>query len=331
MQLRNINRDYLITVDTKDATIKTPKDMSFCITDIKTSNIFCQLVVNESDSKYVRKNTPVENASDYRVLLRVIKPNNEPKEISFELIEELEDEAFFMVDLPDDFKDYIETYKCELFVDCMVNDELERITTASFTYEVTPSIMNDLDEIIEGDPDYPLVDEILEQLETIDPSQFATKEYVDESIANIEVSGGPGGECNITVIGGNEETLVLAPSHIMDIWSEKHRTVLLKNVKIGNDIYNNELVLIYQTPTESWGEYLHVHTVNGAHLVYRSNLDDDPDWPFYPYTTKATFATESYVNEAIANNVPEVDLSAYATKEELSNALGDIESLLGGI
>ena len=43
-------------------------------------------------------------------------------------------------------------------------------------------------------------------------------------------------------------------------------------------------------------------------------------------------ATESYVDNAINNiEIPEVNLTDYATKEELNNALGDIETLLGEI
>ena len=282
----NINRDYLIKVDRKSGSVDIPSAMSFCITDIKTSNIFCQLVTNESSSELVKKYSPVENAENYEILLRVIKANNEPKELQFTLVDELD--AFFMVDLTEDLKDYVGKYKCELFVDCMVNGELERITTSAFTYSVRDSIMNSLDEVIEGDPDYPLVDEILSKLEGIDTDGLATEEYVNEAIANI-----PGGECNIEVIGGNEEILVLAPIHIMDIWDENHRTVLLKNVKIGNDIYDNDIVLIYQTPTESWGEYLHVHTVNGEHITYRSNLDDDPEFRFDPASSKDTFVSSS--------------------------------------
>ena len=124
---------------------------------------------------------------------------------------------------------------------------------------------------------------------------YAEKSYVDEALSNIDIPE------SIPVVGGNEETLVLAPIHIMDIWSDKHTTVLLKNVKIGNDIYENEVVLIYQTPTEyTWGEYLHVHTVNGEHITYRSNIDDDPEWRFDPASSKVTFATESYVDGKIS-------------------------------
>lgn len=188
----NLNKDYIITVDVKSATVSTPNKMSFYITDIKTANIFAQLVINESNSDLIKAYAPIENAQDYKIKLRVIKPNNEFKEIDFSLLNELE--AFFMVDLTEDFKDIIGAYKCELFVDCIVNNELERITTASFRYVVKPSIYNNLDEVIEADPDYPLVDRILEQLETVDLSNYATNESVDAKLEVIELTPGPKGD-----------------------------------------------------------------------------------------------------------------------------------------
>lgn len=187
----NLNKDYIITVDVKSATVATPNKMSFYITDIKTANIFAQLVINDSNSELIKKYAPIENAKDYKIKLRVIKPNNEFKETEFSLLNELE--AFFMVDLTEDFKDIIGTYKCELFVDCIVNSELERITTASFRYAVKPSIANNLDEVIEADPDYPLVDRILEQLEAVDLSNYATNESVDAKLEVIELTPGPQG------------------------------------------------------------------------------------------------------------------------------------------
>lgn len=187
----NLNKDYLVIVDVKSATVATPNKMSFYITDIKTANIFAQLVINDSNSELIKKYAPIENAQDYKIKLRVIKPNNEFKEIEFSLLNQLE--AFFMVDLTEDFKDIIGTYKCELFVDCIVNSELERITTASFRYAVKPSIANNLDEVIEADPDYPLVDRILEQLENVDLTKYATNESVDAKLEVIELTPGPQG------------------------------------------------------------------------------------------------------------------------------------------
>ena len=188
--LRNINKDYLIQIDVKTATVNVPGNMSFFITDIKTCNIFAQLVINESNT-LVKKYAPIENAEDFNITLRIIKPNGEPKEIDFTILDE--PDAFFYVDLTDEYKDYIGEYRCELFVDCLVNDELERMTTREFTYEILPSIYNNLDGSIEKDPDYPLVDRILEQLEAVDLTKYATNESVDAKLEVIELTPGPQG------------------------------------------------------------------------------------------------------------------------------------------
>lgn len=190
--LRNINKDYLIQIDVKAATVNVPGDMSFFITDIKTCNIFAQLVINESKSDLVKKYAPIEEAANYKLTLRIIKPNGEPKEIDFAILNE--SDAFFYVDLTDEYKDHIGEYRCELFVDCLVNNELERMTTREFTYEILPSIYNDLDGVIEKDPDYPLVDRILEQLEAVDLSNYATNESVDAKLEVIELTPGPKGD-----------------------------------------------------------------------------------------------------------------------------------------
>ena len=186
----NLNKDYIITVDVKNATVSTPSNMSFYITDVKTSNIFAQLVINESKSELIKKYAPVENAEDFEITLRVIKPNNQAISIDFTLLNQLE--AFFMVDLADEYRDYIGTYQCELFVDSKVNGELERITTSSFTYEVLPSIVNNLDEVVESYPDYPLIEDMLVRMRELtaaaEESVTNTNTKVNECIANTNSS-----------------------------------------------------------------------------------------------------------------------------------------------
>lgn len=169
--MANLNKENIITVDVKNATVSTQGNMTFYITDERTCNIYCQLVVNASKSALITKYHSVDNAEDFTVTLRLIKPNNEPKELDFILLDKAD--AFFYIDLEEEYKDCIGTYKCELFVDTTINGELERVTTSSFTYKVNGSIMNDLDEVIGGGPDYPLV------------KTLATRVYVDDSITNI--------------------------------------------------------------------------------------------------------------------------------------------------
>ena len=180
--MANLNKENIITVDVKNATVKTEGSMSFYVTDVKTCNIYCQLVINESKSTLVKNYAPIENAKDYSITLRLIKPNNEPKELEFSMLDETN--AFFYVDLTDEYKDHAGTYKCELFVDCItktedkegnvLKEELERITTSSFTYTVHKSIWSDLDGILNGgNPGQALIEKL------------ATVVYVDDSIKAI--------------------------------------------------------------------------------------------------------------------------------------------------
>lgn len=175
--MKNINRDYIVTVNAKTSTLSA-NAMSFYITDILTSNIFFQLIFNESGNALINSYAPNENTDNYRLTLRVVKPNNEPKELDVVLLDQ--GTNFFIADLTADFIDILGTYECELFIDTEVNGRAERSTTNSFTYVVKPSIFNNLDDIIESDPDYPLVDNL------------ATKEYVDQVVSGgIDLSGYP--------------------------------------------------------------------------------------------------------------------------------------------
>ena len=175
--MKNINRDYIVTVNAKTSTLSA-NAMSFYITDILTSNIFFQLTFNESGNTLINSYAPNENTDNYRLTLRVVKPNNEPKELDVVLLDQ--GTNFFIADLTADFIDILGTYECELFIDTEVNGRAERSTTNSFTYVVKPSVFNNLDDIIEGDPDYPLVDSL------------ATKEYVDQVVSGgIDLSGYP--------------------------------------------------------------------------------------------------------------------------------------------
>ena len=175
---KNVNRDYLVKVNVKTAEIETPKDdMIFYVTDIWTSNIFFQLDFGKGNSLTDLHN---ENASDYDLTLRVVKPNKEHKELKASLLSQ--DSNFFVADLKPDFTDYIGICECELFIETTINGRKETNTTDPFEYIVEGSVFSALDEVIEGRPDYPLVDTL------------ATKEYVDAAVA----AGGGGGSVDLT-------------------------------------------------------------------------------------------------------------------------------------
>lgn len=195
--MKNVNRDYLVKVNVKTAEIETPKDdMIFYVTDIWTSNIFFQLDFGKGNSLTDLHN---ENASDYDLTLRVVKPNKEHKEIKASLLSQ--DSNFFVADLKPDFTDYIGICECELFIETTINGRKETNTTDPFEYIVEGSVFSGLDEVIEGRPDYPPL-----------ADKLATKEYVDAAVAagggggNIDLSGYVTTEAMNTALSGKSNT-----------------------------------------------------------------------------------------------------------------------------
>ena len=144
--MKNINRDYLVKVDVRTAKLTpAPKELKFFMTDVWTSNIFFELEPKESISDLIN-NAPYENAPSYSLTLRVVKPNGEPKTID---AIRLENHSFFVADLTVDFVDIPGIYKCEVFIDAVIDGRLERNTTEPFEYKVEPSIFYNLDDIID--------------------------------------------------------------------------------------------------------------------------------------------------------------------------------------
>lgn len=162
--MKNINRDYLVTVQAKTAKISAPIGMKFFMTDVRTSNIFFLLEFNDvnydpkdktvsSMLDLIDKHAYKESADDYTLTLRVVKPNNEPKTIEVKRLDK--DSNFFYVDLiAEEHIDIPGIYQCELFVDTEVLAEddvlyIERSTSDSFTYEVRRSVFHNLDEVVD--------------------------------------------------------------------------------------------------------------------------------------------------------------------------------------
>ena len=158
--MKNINRDYLVTVDVKTAKMTpAPKDMKFFTTDVLTSNIFFRLEgletfidastddkideeVNDSINDHFKENTDL-----YTLTLRVVKPNNEPKTIPVVRLDQ--GTNIYIADLTVDFVDIPGIYECELFIDTTINERQERSTTDPFEYEVKKSIFYNLDDIVD--------------------------------------------------------------------------------------------------------------------------------------------------------------------------------------
>ena len=168
--MSNINRDYLCILDVKTGAINAPK-MYFYNTDRSTSNIYVQLVVKET----IVSATPIENATDFVIEAKIVKPNGFVKEMTGQLVNE--SDAIYEFDLPEDFTDLTGINQVEFWVRARVSDREERITSASTKYTVKGSILNSIDDDIEDDNDYPIFLALMERVERLD------KEVTEVSLA----------------------------------------------------------------------------------------------------------------------------------------------------
>lgn len=163
--ITNLNRDYLIKINVKEATIDVPK-MTFWNTDKKTSNMFVQLVINMSTNELISNYVTVQNATDYKITLNVIKPKtNQYRTIEATLLNE--EKALFEIDLPDEFTDQVGDYSFEFEVSSKVDSNDESITTSNGIYKVNGSILTNLNEETSSSPDLPILKQLIEQVKSL--------------------------------------------------------------------------------------------------------------------------------------------------------------------
>ena len=158
--MSNTNRDYAIVYDIKNSSLVLSRPLVFYITDKNTSNIFIRLVTKTNIGDGVDQYTDIENASNYILIMRVIKPNDEVTSIR---ATQREAESIFEFDLTENFKDIPGIYICELIISTIVNSRQELITSDLFSYEVKRSILSRIDEIIEHEDT--TVEKLLNDLE----------------------------------------------------------------------------------------------------------------------------------------------------------------------
>ena len=182
---KNVNRDYLVKVDIKSVEAIPPReDLRFYMTDVWTSNIFFQLVFEDSGNSLINSYAPVENAESYSITLRVVKPNN--KTATIDAVPLSQGSSFFVADLTSDFIDVPGICKCELFIDTNINGRLERYTTNMFEYEVKYSIFYDLEELL-GRSEYISIENVVtkDYMEAFIRGNFTLDGYVtDEELSS---------------------------------------------------------------------------------------------------------------------------------------------------
>lgn len=172
--MSNANRDYAIVYDIKNSSLVLSRPLIFYITDKNTSNIFVRLVTRISIGDGIDQYTDIENATNYALTMRVIKPNNEIKSIQ---ATQHEPESIFQFDLTEDFKDIPGKYICELTISTIVSGRQELATSDPFNYEVKRSILSNVSEIIETEDT--TVEKLLNDLD-------AAKVEFSSQVRNIE-------------------------------------------------------------------------------------------------------------------------------------------------
>ena len=189
--MSNANRDYAIVYDIKNSSLVLSRPLVFYITDKNTSNIIVRLVTRVSVGNGIDQYTNIEEASNYVLTMRVIKPNNEVKSIE---ATQHETESIFQFDLTEDFKDIAGKYICELTISTIVNGRQELITSDPFNYEVKRSILSNVGEIIETEDT--TVEKLLNDLDAT-KAEFGSQikknvKDIHSRIDNIVASAGDG-------------------------------------------------------------------------------------------------------------------------------------------
>ena len=179
-------------IDVKSSSV-TGGGFSFYITDKNTSNFFVKLGINMSTNPLINRYVVLENASDYELILKCRKPNGELISVEGQLMNE--QNALYQFNLTQEQKDIVGVYLCEYWIKSKVNEEEEITTTESFEFTVYPSILNSFDNVVEDPEQYPLLQEIYDEIEEIrngnieiDLEDYARKEYVDEAIESVDVT-----------------------------------------------------------------------------------------------------------------------------------------------
>ena len=187
------SRNYNISLDMSSGSVYCYDELYFCITDIGVNNILCQ-VVSSVSSAYNASVLPIANAANVRLRLRVLKP----KTLTYRTIEGVlvnASEAIFEFNLPAESTDQIGKYEAEIIV-CSVDNSgnvISEYTSDVFIYNVNESILNQYDEEILADPDYPVLTELIRDVQNIEVNiEDLVNQYIENNKDALSVKGDQG-------------------------------------------------------------------------------------------------------------------------------------------
>lgn len=272
----NINRDYLIKLNVKTSTYQAP-NIYFYNTDVATSNIYVQLIVHET----LLDVTPIEQASNYRIKVNIIKPNNVVKTLYGTLVNE--EDSIFEFNLPEDCTNLSGTYHLEFMVICDVDNYFEERTTSfPATYEVRKSILTGLVAEIVDSEDITTLEDMLTKLANKfdDVKVDKDKTTRDKVVVNFYSDG-----AIVKTIELNSTS-----SEIVKVNTIEERDALdSSNLRLGDFCYVIEDVneiYIYYYSTNGWASMKPKHPVEISNTaptnkqalwIDTSNMNTNPD------------------------------------------------------
>lgn len=302
--ITNLNRDYLIKINVKEATIDVPK-MTFWNTDKKTSNMFVQLVINMSENELIKNYATIENATDYKIVLNVIKPKtNQYRTFEAKLLNE--EKALFEIDLTSEFIDQVGNYNFEFEVSSKVENNDESITTSSSTYEVKGSILTNLNQEISSSPDLPILKQLIEQVKSLQGGDLTG--YQKKSDNSLETT-------SKEVVGAINEV----NSQFKDIANELDKIVIT-----GGGLSTTEKNLILTLFKNATYSVDMSNTVNTLETLFNGGSTDNDTYTI----------TNNLTNVSTSNTVASINKGSSYTAILTPNegyTLGTIVVTMGGI
>ena len=272
----NINRDYLIKLNVKTSSYQAP-NIYFYNTDKATSNIYVQLIVHET----LLDVTPIEQASNYRIKVNIIKPNNVVKTLYGTLVNE--ENSIFEFNLPEDCTNLSGTYHLEFMVICDVDNYFEERTTSfPATYEVRKSILTGLVAEIVDSEDITTLEDMLTKLANKfdDVKVDKDKTTRDKVVVNFYSDG-----AIVKTVELNSTS-----SEIVKVNTIEERDALdSSNLRLGDFCYVIEDVneiYIYYYSTNGWASMKPKHPVEISNTaptnkqalwIDTSNMNTNPD------------------------------------------------------
>lgn len=321
--ITNLNRDYLIKINVKEATIDVPK-MTFWNTDKKTSNMFVQLVINMSTNELISQYVTVQNATDYKITLNVIKPKTKQyKTIEATLLNE--EKALFEIDLPDEFTDQVGDYSFEFEVSSKVDSNDESITTSNGIYKVNGSILTNLNEETSSSPDLPILKQLIEQVKSLQGGDLTG--YQKKSDNSLETT-------SKEVVGAINEV----NSQYKDIANEKFDDITLSD-NVLTFFANNKTIKTITLPTSTTGggtngkeielqkstthiQWRYVGDTDWTNLVALVDLKGNNGLSAYELAQEQGFGGN--VGQWLQSLVPNLQIGTVETLDSGSNATANI-------